>query len=213
MKYKLTYSSLFSYCPQCSTKESLTAREFMKCLKNNWPFGGKDPSEIVVQTLLKNVSQWSSIFHGDVVLVPVPRSAPMRKGSLWPPFLLAEEMQKVGLGRVSTLLERVEKVNPSSLSRAKDRPGPIKHFESIRLRRSKVSDVKNVILVDDLVTRGHTFMGCAWRIEEAYPEASIHAFAAIRTVSNPDEFRGLFDPVELGTIIYREDRDDCLRRP
>ncbi len=128
-------------------------------------------------------------------MVPVPRSAPIREGSLWPPFLIAEEMQKVGLGKVSTLLERVEKVNPSSLSRAKDRPGPKKHFESIRLRSSKVSNVENVILVDDVVTRGHTFMGCAWRIEEAYPEASIHAFAAIKTVSNPDKFRGFVDPV------------------
>jgi phosphoribosylpyrophosphate synthetase len=74
--------------------------------------------------------------------------------------------------------------------------------------------VKNVILVDDIVTRGHTFMGYAWKIEEAYPDVSIHAFAAVRAVSNPDEFKAFYDPVvESGTITYRPDTGDCLSRP
>jgi hypothetical protein len=57
-------------------------------------------------------------------------------------------------------------------------------------------------------------MGCAWKIEEAYPDVSIHAFAAVRAVSNPDEFKAFYDPVvESGTITYRPDTGDCLRRP
>ena len=225
MRDRLSYSSLFSYVPERRIPlhpwdrrdEAKTALEFMRCLKNNWPYSrgssSIEPSKVVAQILVKNLSHWRSVFHGDVVLVPVPRSAPIRKNDLWPPFLIAEEMQKAGLGRVLTLLERVERVNPSSRSLAKERPSPKEHFESIRLLELSVVDVKNVILVDDLVTRGHTFMGCAWKIDEAYPNVGIHAFAAIRTISNPEEFKGFYDPVEQGMITYRRDSDDCLRRP
>jgi hypothetical protein len=34
----------------------------------------------------------------------------------------------------------------------------------------------------------------------------------MRTVSNPSEFRNLYDPVR-GEIVYREERGDTLRRP
>jgi hypothetical protein len=36
-------------------------------------------------------------------------------------------------------------------------------------------------------------MGCVWRIEGAYPDVSIHAFAAVRIVSNPYEFKAFHD--------------------
>jgi predicted amidophosphoribosyltransferase len=149
-----------------------------------------------------------------VVLVPVPRSSPIREGDLWPSYEIAKAMQDLRLGRVSTLLERIERVNPSSRSGSEDRPSPLLHFQTIRLQGNLPANVKCVILVDDIVTRGHTFMGCAWKIEEAYPDVSIHAFAAVRAVSNPDEFKAFYDPVvESGTITYRPDTGDCLRRP
>jgi predicted amidophosphoribosyltransferase len=167
----------------------------------------------VAQTLRKNISQ-RSVFQSDVVLVPVPRSSPIREGDLWPSYEIAKAMQDLRLGRVSTLLERIERVNPSSRSRSEDRPSPFKHSQTIRLQGNLPPNVKCVILVDDIVTRGHTFMGCAWKIEEAYPDVSIHAFAAVRAVSNPDEFKAFYDPVvESGTITYRPDTGDCLRRP
>jgi predicted amidophosphoribosyltransferase len=189
----------------------------MQCLKNNWSFRtgslSIEPSKHVAQTLRKNISQWS-VFHGDAVLVPVPRSAPIREGDLWPSYEIAKAMQDLRLGRVSTLLERIERVNPSSRSRSEDRPSPFKHSQTIRLQRNLPPNVKSVILVDDIVTRGHTFMGCAWKIEEAYPDVSIHAFAAVRAVSNPYGFKAFYDPVvESGTITYRSGIGDCLRRP
>ena len=142
----------------------------------------------------------------------MPRAAPIRKGYLWPSLEIAEKMQSLGLGRVFTLLERKEKVNQSSASPPMQRPKPTKHFQTLSIIE-KILDADFVTLVDDVVTRGHTFMGCAWKIEEAYPNVGIHAFAAIRTISNPEEFKGFYDPVESGMITYRRDSDDCLRRP
>lgn len=56
-----------------------------------------------------------------------------------------------------------------------------------------VTDPESILLVDDLVTRGSTFLGAAYRIAESYPNARIKAFAAMRTVSNLDEFKGVGD--------------------
>jgi hypothetical protein len=54
--------------------------------------------------------------------------------------------------------------------------------------------------------------GAANRLAEAYPEALIRGFAAVRTISNPYEFEELYRPVK-GTIEFREDLQDTLRRP
>ena len=45
-----------------------------------------------------------------------------------------------------------------------------------------------------------TFMGRACRTEEVYHETSIHAFAETRTISNSDEFKDIFEPVERGRL-------------
>lgn len=66
------------------------------------------------------------------------------------------------------------------------------------------------MIVDDVVTRGATLLGAASRLSEAYPQASIRAFAAMRTVSNPDEFREIRDPV-MGKIVYRS--GEAYRHP
>ena len=214
---RLNYSSLLTYCPALKTSpgEGKLAAELVKRLKNNLPLGRgvflPDMVARLLASLLEGRESLRGVFHGEAILVPVPRSSPIRRGGLWPSLEIARSMQSLGLGRVSTLLERVKRVLPSSRSSPRARPTPTEHYKSLKVR-PVLSDVGEVVLVDDIVTRGHTLMGCAWRIEEAYPGVRIHAFAAIRTVSRKEDFRGLYDPVELGTITYRRDRNDCLRR-
>ena len=55
-------------------------------------------------------------------------------------------------------------------------------------------------------------MGAANRLVEAFPSARIRAFAAMRTVSDWMEFSHIYDP-RVGRIEYRQDSDDCLRKP
>jgi len=214
----LEYTPLLAYCPDLWNDggPGQTAAEFVKRLKNNQPYNKVHfPSDIVAKLLklfLENHESLKNVFHNDMVLVPVPRASPIREGDLWPAYEIANSISRLGLGRVSPLLERVKGVNPSSRSSPKARPTPTQHFESLSVRRN-LSQVEEVVLVDDVITRGHTLIACAWRIEEAYPGIKIHAFAAVRTVSNKQEFKGFFDPVELGRITYRRNRDDCLRRP
>jgi len=195
MRRELTYSSLFAYCPNIDTAEGKKSKEFIRCLKNNHPISGITPSEIVARNILK--SPLRNIFHSEVALIPVPRAAPIRNDYLWPSLEIAKKMQSLRLGKVFTLLERKEKVNQSSASPPMDRPKPTKHFQTLSIIE-KIQDAGIVILVDDVVTRGHTFMGCAWKIDEAYPNVDIHAFAAIRTISNPKDFKGFYDPAKKG---------------
>ena len=216
MRHELYYTSIFSFSPRNMTEEGETAYEFVKCLKNNWPVRGKDfPSALVAKNLnkiLQDSGSLRNVFHEWAILVPVPRASLTREDNFWPSREIAKELESLKLGKVLTLLERVERVNPSSKSRPQDRPTPTQHYRSFSIKK-KLPSVDSVVLVDDVVTRGHTLMGAAWKIEEAYPDIGIHAFAAFRTISNPDEFRRFVEPVELGTIIYRSDKDDCLRRP
>lgn len=68
------------------------------------------------------------------------------------------------------------------------------------------------ISIDDIMTRGATLMGAANRLNDAFPNAHIRAFAAMRTISNSDEFHEMYTPC-VGVITYRSNQDDTIRRP
>lgn len=61
-----------------------------------------------------------------------------------------------------------------------------------------------ITLVDDVVTRGASFIGVYARLQEAYPNAQIRCFALIRTISS-GEINEILDPV-YGEIRYEDDR-------
>ena len=115
------------------------------------------------------------------------------------------------MGTVKPMLRRIKPVPRSSMVPPELRPRPTDHYESIKVEKYKLSAQK-LLLVDDIIIRGHTFLGVAWRFQEAFPDAEIKAFATMRTVSNESEFKGLIDPVR-GQITYRPEYNDCLRRP
>jgi phosphoribosylpyrophosphate synthetase len=43
-----------------------------------------------------------------------------------------------------------------------------------------LSEPSNILLVDDIITRGATLLGAASRLAEAFPKAEIRAFAVMR---------------------------------
>ncbi|MEM3444500.1 MAG: phosphoribosyltransferase [Thermoplasmata archaeon] len=70
---------------------------------------------------------------------------------------------------------------------------------------------RKIILVDDVVVRGHTFMGAAWRIYEKCPDAKIICFAAVRAISNLQDFTDWLEPVN-GKIVMQKS-GECRRSP
>ncbi|MGC8773478.1 MAG: phosphoribosyltransferase [Conexivisphaera sp.] len=212
---RIEFGSLLAYSPRLKDDPS---HELMIYLKNNLPL--KDGSEtacatahLLRQKIGRESVPFSDFFLGhEAVLIPVPKSSLMKPGDLWVPLEIAGCMEKEGLGRVQVALERVKSVPRSATSAPKDRPLPRAHYESLGIVKRRIPDGAFVVLVDDIVTRGHTMFGAAMRILDEYPGVTVVGFAAMRTVSNPSEFRNLYDPVR-GEIVYREERGDTLRRP
>ncbi len=97
----------------------------------------------------------------------------------------------------------------SSSVPASSRPKASDHHKSMRVKES-LPNPKEIVLVDDVITRGATILGAANRIAEAFPNSVIRVFAAMRTISNPDEFTSFLDPC-TGTIELSG--DGTLRKP
>jgi adenine/guanine phosphoribosyltransferase-like PRPP-binding protein len=74
-----------------------------------------------------------------------------------------------------------------------------------------LSEPSNILLVDDIITRGATLLGAASRLAEAFPKAKICAFAVIRAITDEEDFEEEYCP-RVGTIILRP-QGDTLRRP
>ena len=71
-------------------------------------------------------------FGEDVILVPMPRSAPLVKSSLWVPMSVCKAMKAEGLCReIMPILERVKAVQKSAYAKKGERPDPPTHYESV----------------------------------------------------------------------------------
>jgi predicted amidophosphoribosyltransferase len=216
---KLEYGSLLSYTPRGNSHKIRHARDFMLALKNERfiedPQTGKLVlmSEWIAKTIKRNIATlpFASFFQPKTTLVPTPKSSLMKPDTLWVPERIASALARRGIGnKVFSCLTRTKSVPKSASSLAKDRPTPADHYKSMGVTRI-LSKPDEIVLVDDLITRGATFLGAANRLADAFPETHIRAFAAMRTISNPVEFNGLYDPC-VGTIKLRES-GDSLRRP
>jgi hypothetical protein len=187
----------------------------MFALKTNGAIG--DPARGIAGEIAEHVRRdpahriLEKVLSGRATLVPTPKSSLLAKGGLWVPFELAQAFLQAGLGdRVACLLERAEPLPKSATSLAAHRPLARNHFETLRLHRDLL-EPEEILLVDDVVTRGSTLLGSASRLAEAFPKARIHAFAAMRTISEASDFVQVVEPI-MGKIVLRPD-GSTLRRP
>jgi len=135
-------------------------------------------------------------------LIPIPRSAPLRsKDALWPSRRICEALVQVGLGaEVTPLLKRVTAVQKAAFaSDAIKRPDHTQHYDSTAIDNEVPTLIKRpMTLVDDVVTRGSSFIGMFRRVSEAFPGREISCFALVRTESAGDVVK-IIAPIE-GTI-------------
>ena len=162
-------------------------------------------------------AQESKAFKGtfgpDVTLVPVPRSAPRRTpDTLWPGLSLATALQEHALGRdVQELLVRTRAVPDAHGSAGDERPTVSTLSGSLRWRGDLGSNLERIVLVDDVVTRGTTFLSARDVIQDIQPGLEVEGFAAIRTMSF-EVVENPLDPV-TGTITLTADGRWGLRKP
>lgn len=154
-------------------------------------------SEYIAQAMKKEISDYpfANFFNLNTILVPIPRSSLPIAGMLWVPERITTALVNNGLGRSSeSCLERISAVARSSGQRVgSKRASPSEHYESMRVREL-LFEPEEIVVVDDVVTRGSTFLGAVNRLAEAFPNAKIRAFAVMRSVYDDNDFVDIVDP-------------------
>ena len=215
---QLEFGSYLTYASHGDSAKILESQEFMRVLKKDGlvqhpPNPPTVVSERIAQRIKQNMAElpFSSFFRPNSILVPAPKSSLMMPNTLWVPERIAAAMVKVGIGKaVAPYLVRDTPVAKAAYCKPCDRPTAQQHYESMSVQ-GHISEQDEIILVDDIITRGSTLIGSANRLADAFPNCRIRAFGAMRTISNPGDFENIIAPC-IGTIELSQS-GDTFRRP
>jgi predicted amidophosphoribosyltransferase len=212
---QLEFGALLTYTPRGNTLQAQHSKDVMLALKLD-KFVNMPPilmSKWVANTVKQKMAElpFNAFFQPNTILVPVPKSSLMQPNTLWVPERIAVALVALGFGKqVVSCLVRTKAVSKAALSSPNERPTAQQHYESISVQ-GILSEPDNILLVDDVVTRGATLLGCANRLADVFPKSRIYAFAVMRTISNPNEFENVYAPC-IGTIDLWE-TGESFRRP
>lgn len=205
---QLNFASFLSYASKGQTVRSQQSKHFTLLVKNDGfafdergnPVNAIDHSVRRLADCLADCPFLRHCFPPGTSLIPAPRRSPLVKGALWPARRICQAMVGCGLG--SAILPSLVRVMPSAKSAtAQHRPSPSEHYRTTEVHHPPLLALPaRITVVDDVLTRGSTFVGMYARLRETYPAAEIHCFALIRTHS-PGEILTMLDPRE-GTISF-----------
>lgn len=205
---EIEFGSLLSYSPRGNSDSQCRSRTVTMALKNDqYVTSGSNQilmSDYIAERLATEMVRlpFVNYFNVNPILVPIPNSSFNRSGTLWVPQRLANALVRKGLGtKVVECLKRIKPLPRSATSLAVNRPKAAAHFDSLAVEKT-LFEPPEILLIDDIVTRGATLLGAANKMSEAYPNSHIRAFAVVRTISSPEEFINIYDP-RTGTIALR----------
>ena len=146
-----------------------------------------------VQQQAADSTHLAGFFLADDVLVPVPGSSAKVRG-LWVAASLADALVREGLGALAWPgLRRICAVRKSATAAPGARPTVDAHYASF-LMENPPRELRSVILIDDVITKGRTLLAAASRLQEALPGTHIRAFALLRTMGLTPGVRQLLNP-------------------
>jgi hypothetical protein len=211
---RIAFASFLQYAPRGTSSASATSRHVTYKLKQDGFIritqgGTLSPVRVIdyaarrLSEELPNFPFLANYFNASVTLVPVPRSTPLYPGALWVPERLCEAIRARGLAaNVLSCATRTTPVRRSAMAGPGQRPGPQDHYDSLEVNTQGLPVPPQAItIVDDVITRGSTFLGLSKRLEEAFPGVEIRCFALVRTISSGD-ISAMKDPVQ-GTISFQ----------
>ncbi len=206
---RLEYAACYAYSPKGTSEVSQRSRSMCARVKNGSPKWLKTYVASAHQEFIQK-RFFAGFFTEDTLLVPVPQNLSSAPASLWVARRLAFVLQEAGLGQeVWTGLRRVSSVERSSSAWMWQRPTVQQHYSSLTFIPSPRSP-SDIVLIDDVITKGRTFVASAMRLRETFPHATIRAFALVRTMGMIHDVDRLFDPCE-GAI--RWNGQDAYRDP
>ena len=212
---KLSYAALLQYSPRGSQPFSVLSKDVTLAIKQDSYLRGFRMIEYVAKRIREEQGSYpflGSYFGSSVTLVPAPRSSPLKDPrALWPALRICQALKAEGCaGHVLPCLKRVKPTTKSATAGSGQRPDPEAHYESIEVEQQGIlTTPTSITIVDDVVTRGSTFLAMHQRLAEAFPLAEIRCFAVVRTMSGI-EVDQIMSPVE-GLISF--DGVSLQRRP
>jgi predicted amidophosphoribosyltransferase len=211
----IEFGSLLSYSPRGISYPETESRTYMNSLKHD-EYISNPPilmSDFVSKIIKEDITTlpFSYFFKITPILVPIPSSSLIRPGTLWVPQRLANALMKQGLGSsVIECLKRMKPLPKAATSLAENRPKATQHYDTIEIQKTFSQPPEEILLVDDVITRGATILGIANKLVDAFPRSHIRAFAAMRTISPPTVFNSVYEPC-IGKITLRG--EETYRKP
>lgn len=206
---RLRFASCYVYSPRF---ESVLAEQSRK-LRDRIKAGDIDALNLAADRVKQfaEAGEFGAIFGTDVTMVPVPGRAPLAPDATSRTQQIALALAAQGLAaEVQPLVERIKPVQKSAFAGPGARPTPAIHRDSFAIT-SILARPRRIVLIDDVVTRGATFLGAAARLAERLPDVDVQCFALVRTISDGD-IQAIRQPC-FGTIEYDAMRDRSVRRP
>lgn len=184
----LEFGSFLIYPSPATTDAEKKAKTFILDLKRNAVTRNGSVIQVMVDRLVAAVpgSCLADLLDGTATLVPMPGSAPLLKKAVWCARTVCEELVKAGLGlEVFPCIQRVKPINKSAYCAPHGiaRPTPREHYDTMAVDDAKglITPPDNIVLVDDVITKGSTLAGATARLLDAFPNATIRAFAVSHT--------------------------------
>jgi hypothetical protein len=197
---RISYGSFLCYAPEGTSERAAAAKVVVAAIKADLYVG--ESIRVIPHAIARLREQLTpelrDLLSLDALLVPAPKSAPFRPGTkdyLWVPNRICEELLAQGFGeRMEPLLVRVKAVRKSATSQAAERATPEEHYRSLRVKqRLRFSEPSEIVVVDDIITRGATLLAGVSILQEAFPAAKVRGFALVRSAF-PDAFGEIVDP-------------------
>jgi len=207
---KIRYFTLCNYSPRGHSELSIKSRNVC---------GGIKAGRInIINSAIERIDDLKAeekedFFNDKITLVPVPRSAPLTQGALWPAKEIVNALLEANLGKDhQVLIKRIHHVKKSSSQVGADqRPSVEDHYNSLSVQKYLMKP-ERITLIDDVLTLGRTFFACAQRLYESFPEIEIRCCSLIRTQSLIPDIEKLLDP-SFGDITYNNRTGKTTRNP
>lgn len=201
------FASCYVYSPGGSDGSSVRSRLMRTLLKESDAYFMDKYADRVRQQVADGPSL-AGFFCPGSLLVPIPGCAPRPDGVVSVTDHLAAALLAEGLGlSIWRGLRRIAPVRKSATAAPGLRPSVLDHYESFAALAAPATTPTpcqpvQIVLVDDVVTKGRTLLAAAMRLQEAFPSAEIRAFALIRTLGFSRRLDHLLDPC-VGEIRWR----------
>ncbi len=174
---RFEFGTLLIYSPRGTSPSAILSKKWLGQCKR----GDSEFSRIVANRI--KALEKEKYFNG-AALIPVPRSSPVKPGSVFPSKVIAETLIDNNIGEsVIECLKRTHAVPKSSGQYSADTRNSVDtHLDSLSVDNVLILE-PTLILVDDVFTQGRTAMACALKLQEMFPEKKIKIFCPFRTRS------------------------------